>query len=161
MVDTHPSPLSRALTILYATETGNVWVLAERAAALAADHHLPARLIDMATCNTLRFHEERDLLVLTSTHGEGDPPSTAIDFFDFLDETDLDLSQTRFAVMALGDSGYDEFCAAGRRLDHRLAALGATRLAPCIEVDVDDLRIAPDWLADLLAHFVPATAAAA
>lgn len=144
---------SRALTILFATESGRSCYLAERAAQAAAGIGLPARIRDMATYNTTQFQHELDVLVITSTHGEGEPPATAIDFFDFLDAARLELGAVRFAVLALGDSGYDEFCAAGRRLDERLAQLGGTRLAPLLEVDVGDVKAAQGWAAELVGLF--------
>ena len=136
----------RKLTILYATETGNAWALAEKAAALAAELGLAARLADMATYNTSMFEREQDLLVIASTHGEGDPPNTVMEFFEYLDEAEIDLSDVRFTVLALGDSGYDMFCEAGRWLDRRLKELGGTRLGPRQDVDVDGLKSARESL---------------
>lgn len=149
----------RKLTILYATETGNAWTLAERAAGVAAELGVPVRLADMATYNTATFEREQDLLVITSTHGEGDPPYTALDFFDDLDEADVDLSGVRFAVLALGDSGYDMFCEAGRRLDRRLAELGATPLSPRLDIDVDDVKRARESVGDVVGLFTDARVA--
>ncbi len=145
---------ARPLTILFATETGHAADLAESAAALALSMGAAVRLRDLATYNTAKLEGERDILAITSTHGEGDPPESAIDFFDFLDETDIDLHNIRFAVMALGDSGYDEFCGAGKRLDRRLAAMGAARLAPRRDVDVGEMKPAREWLATIVRRFV-------
>lgn len=144
----------RTLTILYATETGNACELAERAAAIAAEFGLPALLVDMATYNEYHLGREQDLLVIASTHGEGDPPFTAQDFFEYLDAADVDLSNVRFAVLALGDSGYERFCEAGKRLDRRLLELGATRLSTRLDVDVEGIKRARQWLAAVVGLFV-------
>lgn len=154
MADTPADPPDEhPLTVLFATETGNAMVLAEKAVAAAAALGVPARLADMATYNTTKLARERDLLVISSTHGEGDPPYTAIDFFEFLDEASADLSHLRFAVLALGDSGYDRFCEAGRHLDRRLEGLGARRLADRRDVDVDEMKAAREWVGSLVGLF--------
>lgn len=136
-----------SLTILFATETGNASALAEWASKYAETHGLRARLADMATYNTTRFTSERDLLVIASTHGEGEPPYTASDFFEFLDQSTDQLVGLRFAVLALGDSGYDDFCQAGKRIDSRLEALGATRLVPRRDSDIGEKKQDHEWLA--------------
>ena len=139
------------LTILFATETGTAAALAEWALVAANSMGVAARLADMATYNTFRLSSERTLLVIASTHGEGDPPQSAADFFDFLDETDAVLNGVRFAVLALGDSGYDAFCAAGQRLDRCLEELGATRIAPRYDMDVGERAIGRAWLLEVIA----------
>lgn len=145
------------LTILFATETGTAAALAEWALVTGNSMGVPARLADMATYNTFRLASERTLLIIASTHGEGDPPQSAADFFDFLDETDIELSGARFGVLALGDSGYDSFCAAGRRLDRRFEELGASRMLPRCDMDVGERAIGRDWLVE----FITTCAAAA
>jgi sulfite reductase (NADPH) flavoprotein alpha-component len=144
----------RPLTVLFATETGTAVVRAEWAVTRAATLGLAARAIDMATYNTYRLGDERDLVIITSTHGEGEPPSTAADFFDFLDDLDAGkLDHITYAVLALGDSGYDQFCAAGRRIDERLETLGARRIVARRDSDVGEQREDREWLADVLALF--------
>lgn len=142
-----------SLTILFATETGTAAAYAEWAVSEAAKLALPARALDMATYNTSRLAGERNLLVIASTHGEGEPPTTAEDFFEFLDEVRADLSGSCFAVLALGDSGYDEFCAAGKRIDRQLEVLGATRLAPRRDGDVGERREDREWLGEVISAF--------
>ena len=154
------------LTILFATETGDCAALAEFAGMEAQRLALPHRLVDAATYNTTQLPHERSLLVITSTH-EGQPPRSAADVFDLIDAMTTPLDNLQFAVLALGDSGYDDFCAAGRRIDRSLAAHGASRLIPMVEVDVWERASARDWLVDVLArlaagamHEVPAQEAA-
>ena len=137
------------LTIVFATETGNAAVWAEHAGAAAGARGLPARVVDAATYNSAQLPLERNLLIITSTH-EGEPPGNAADFFDELEEGGAPLPSLRFAVLALGDSGYDDYCAAGRRIDHCLGARGACRLIPRCDLDVGEKAIGRAWISDAL-----------
>ncbi len=140
------------LTILFATETGDAAVMADFAGAKAKELALPARVIDAATYNTTQLPFERNLLFVTSTH-EGEPPINAADVFDWFDEDCPPLRSLNFAVLALGDSAYDAFCAAGRRIDHCLEAHGAYRMMPRCDMDVGERAIAREWVANVLARF--------
>lgn len=146
------SSIAPPLTILFATETGDAAVMADFAGAKAKELALPARVVDAATYNTTQLRFERNLLVVTSTH-EGEPPITAADVFDWFDEDCPPLPSLNFAVLALGDSAYDDFCAAGRRIDRCLEAHGACRLMPRCDMDVGERAIAREWIAKVLARF--------
>lgn len=141
----------RTLTVLHGGETGNCAALARAFAAAAADQGLVAQVEDMARYKPRRLREEQDLLLIVSTHGEGDPPQPAMDFFEFVEGPKAPkLPELRYSVLALGDSTYEHFCEAGRRLDRRLEALGATRLAERVECDVDYDETAAQWRAEAL-----------
>ncbi len=160
---------SRALTILYASETGNAAALAKELAQSAQAQGLVAEAFDMADYKTRRLKEEKDLLVIASTHGEGDPPQPALDFFEFIEGRKAPrLEGLRFAVLALGDTTYEYYCEAGKRLDRRFEELGAERIAERVDCDVDYDEAATAWSIDLLARLsseqaarVPATVATA
>jgi sulfite reductase (NADPH) flavoprotein alpha-component len=110
----------------------------------------------MADYRTRALKEEQDLLVIVSTHGEGDPPQTALGFFEFLESRRAPkLAQTRFAVLGLGDSTYEHYCGAARRVDARLAELGAHRLADRVECDVDYEDAATAWIQAIVAELTP------
>ncbi|HEU0162084.1 MAG TPA: assimilatory sulfite reductase (NADPH) flavoprotein subunit [Rhizomicrobium sp.] len=143
--DSAPAPA--AITILYGSETGNSAGLARDFASRLQAAGVAARAVDMDSYKVRALKEERILLVITSTHGEGDPPQSALNFFEFIEGRKAPrLPGLRFSVLALGDSTYEKYCEAGKRLDRRLEELGATRLAPRIDCDVDYEAPAVQWM---------------
>ncbi|WP_337186365.1 assimilatory sulfite reductase (NADPH) flavoprotein subunit [Phenylobacterium sp.] len=157
-----PQAAARTLTILFGSETGASQDLAATLARRAEDQGLPVRLFDMGAYKVRQLKDEQDLLLISSTHGEGDPPQAAADFFEFLESRKAPrLEQARFSVLALGDSTYERFCEAGRRLDRRLEELGARRFEPRADCDVDYEEPAAAWMGRVLSHFAagPATPA--
>lgn len=152
-----PSEAPR-LTVLYGSETGNAETLAQRAGELAAARGLAVRVQDMADYKAKSLRDERLLMIVTATHGEGDPPDPALDFHEFLHGRKAPkLPETRFAVLALGDSSYEHFCRTGRDFDARLEALGAERLVDRVECDLDFEDPAEAWLEQALDAFARQT----
>src|SRR3546814_8181500 len=112
---------ARRLTIVYGSETGNSTELARALSEAATAKGLTANLADMADYKVRQLGQEQDLLVIVSTYGEGDPPQPATGFFEFVEGRKAPkLDGVRFAVLALGDSTYEYYCDAGKRLDRRL-----------------------------------------
>src|SRR5690606_37211561 len=145
-----PAPSSpaatRSLAILYGTETGNAAELARALEAVAKAKGLAPVLADMADYKVRQLGQQQDVLIVVSTYGEGDPPQPAVGFFEFVEGRKAPkLDGVRFAVLALGDSTYELYCEAGKRLDRRLAELGASRLAPRVDCDVDYEEPAEGW----------------
>lgn len=150
------------LTILFGSETGNSETVARQLLERAVGAGLPARVLDMATYPVRELRNERLLALVASTHGEGDPPSGAIPFFEYMMGRKAPrLEAARYAVLALGDSSYVEFCKAGRDLDRRLEELGAERILPLATCDVDFKAPAEAWSSALLEVLAVAPAAAA
>lgn len=146
----HPAPgamaIARKLTILYGTETGNAAELARALAAAAQGKGLACTLADMADYKVRQLAQEQDVLIIVSTYGEGDPPQPATGFFEFVEgRKAAKLEGVRFAVLALGDSTYEYYCQAGKRLDQRFAELGAQRLRDRVDCDVDYEEPAAGW----------------
>lgn len=139
------------LTILYASESGNSEGLALAAKKLAAKQGFDARVVDMADADIATLGKMSPLVIYAATWGEGDPPSRAADFYSALmSNTAPRLEGLRYAVLALGDSAYVNFCETGRRIDERLAELGATRTADRIDLDLDFAKGAAAWTASTL-----------
>ncbi|MGN6548346.1 MAG: assimilatory sulfite reductase (NADPH) flavoprotein subunit [Pararhizobium sp.] len=143
---------TRTLTILYGSETGNGADLARQIEARATALGLPAVAGDMGSYKPRKLKDEQDILIVTSTHGEGEPPEPAAGFFEFvLGKKAPKLDGVRFAVLGLGDSTYEFFCGAAKKLDERFAELGATRLSPRVDCDVDYEEPASAWVEEVLA----------
>ncbi len=149
-----PRPASHAtrpVTILYGSESGNSERIARQMAARLSALQRAPRLLDMLDCRKADLEQCRELLVIVSTHGDGEPPERAMPLFELLGGRRAPrLPDTRFAVLALGDRSYEQFCAAGRQIDARLEALGAQRLRARIECDVDFDAPAREWTESVL-----------
>ena len=90
---------------------------------------------------------EKNLLLIVSTHGEGEPPDSAKELFEFVHgRKAARLDDTRYSVLALGDTSYEHFCKTGRDFDARLQALGAQPVHPRAECDVDYDDTAAQWI---------------
>lgn len=161
---------TRKLAILYGTETGNAAEVAHALQAATKTAGFEPELFDMADYKVRKLVEEQDLLVVVSTYGEGDPPQPATGFFEFVEGRKAPkLDGVRFAVLALGDSTYEYYCEAGKRLDRRFEDLGATRLAARVDCDIDYEDPAAAWTEIVVAQLAaeektaraPATAAPA
>ncbi|MEV4421563.1 assimilatory sulfite reductase (NADPH) flavoprotein subunit [Patulibacter sp. NPDC049589] len=150
------APATRLLTILFGTDTGNSKELAGELRGAAKAQGIEATVADMADYKPRALKEEQDLLVVTSTHGEGDPPPNALGFFEFLAGRKAPkLAGVRFSVLSLGDSTYEHYCSAGKQIDARLEELGAERIADRVDCDVDYEDDAAAWIADVVAKLTP------
>jgi sulfite reductase (NADPH) flavoprotein alpha-component len=150
----HPAVEAQAagrLTIVYGSQTGNAKRLAEQLARQSEAAGLAVRLLRADAYPTRELKDERNLYLVISTQGDGDPPDDARALVDFIGgKRAPQLKQLRYAVLALGDSSYPQFCAIGQKLDERLAELGATRLLSRGDADLDIETIATPWLAQAL-----------
>lgn len=89
---------------------------------------------------------EHTLLLVCSTHGAGELPDNIQPFHQQLIQQQPNLSKLNYLAVGLGDSAYDTFCNAIHTLDHQLTALGATRVAKLLTIDVS-LQDPPEVIA--------------
>ncbi|NML65395.1 assimilatory sulfite reductase (NADPH) flavoprotein subunit [Hymenobacter sp. RP-2-7] len=155
-------PKPQRLTILYGSHTGNGKKIAQQAAGAATARGLAPEVFDMNDYPARRLAQEENLLVIVSTHGEGDPPVAAEELHTYLGGARAPkLPQLHYAVLALGDKSYLHYCQTGKDFDERLAALGGTRLLERRDVDVAFKAPAAQWVEDVLAQLVAEVAAPA
>ena len=121
--------------VAYASQTGNAEALAQQTLATLRLAGIAAQLSELSELDADDLRRAERILFLVSTYGEGDAPDAAAAFASRLMTTELPLAQLHYAVLALGDSAYGQFCGFGRALDAWLAARGAQSLFPRIEVD--------------------------
>lgn len=161
-----PAAAAPQLTILYGSQTGHAQEIAEHAKTKAVAAGFKVDLFAMGDYKASRLKNDKLLLLAVSTQGEGEPPDDARDFYEFLHGAKAPkLDGTRFAVIGLGDSSYEKFCQAGKDFDARLAALGAERLTPRVDSDVDYDAPSERWIEEAVGALkriaAPAASAAA
>jgi len=144
------------LLILYATESGNAEALAGKAKQDAAKRGFAVKILDIADATVEQLQNAGTILAIISTWGDGEPPQRAAPFYRALmAENAPKLDGVKFAVLALGDSSYAQFCETGRVVDARLAALGGSRAAARVDLDLDYDAGAKTWLNETLELLAP------
>lgn len=143
--DAAPSVDAGVTIVAFASQTGT----AERIARLTAQAIANARLTPLGDLDLAMLGDRDRLLIVASTYGEGEPPDMARRFSRRMAEDTAALPGLRFAVLALGDREYPDFCAFGRRLDAWLKDRGAQALQPLIQADGDDAAAFDAWFSAL------------
>jgi sulfite reductase alpha subunit-like flavoprotein len=150
------------LHIFYATETGNTKAVAQQLEKKARTLGFKTKLTSLGKVKPADFAALKDpAIFLSSTHGEGDPPEMARNFFAALAAAkDVQLPLLRYAVLGLGDRSYKEFCGAAEIIDSFLAKGGAAPFHDKVLLDVDYAHHIPGWIDGVLAKLEPRPAAA-
>jgi sulfite reductase (NADPH) flavoprotein alpha-component len=156
-----PASPAIPVTVLYGSQTGTAEGLAKKLFKTLKKGNFEAELHDIGGYEWSRLPGEKNLLVITSTYGDGEPPDSVADFHSRLMAADAPrLEGVAYSVLALGDSSYPDFCKCGVEFDERLSALGASRIHSRVDVDVDPEEPYARWSAAVLASLAPAGAAA-
>lgn len=146
---------SAKLTVVYGTESGNSESLADRAVKEAKKRGFQAVMKNMADIQPSDLSKIANLLVIVSTWGDGDPPETAVAFHKAFMDGEFSLKSVRYSVCALGDTSYEKFCQTGKDFDARLETLGAQRVNPRQDCDVDYEEPFSSWLDASLTALAP------
>jgi sulfite reductase (NADPH) flavoprotein alpha-component len=151
-----PPRTAEPLTIVYASESGNSEKLAGDIAKQARKLGFKPVVLDMAELEVASLKDARRLVVIAATWGEGEPPSRAAQAYrELMGEHAPRLDGVDYGVLALGDTAYAEFCAVGKAIDVRLAALGARRVIERVDCDLDFAEPAARWIGDALRVLTP------
>ena len=149
------------VTVLYGSQTGTAEGLAKKLIKTLKKGNFEPEMHDMASYDRSRLATEKNLLVITSTYGDGEPPDSAADLHGWLmSDAAPQLGGVCYSVLALGDSSYPDYCQCGIEFDTRLTALGASRIFSRVDVDVDPDAPFAIWSAGVLAVLAPSGAAA-
>jgi sulfite reductase (NADPH) flavoprotein alpha-component len=140
-----------SLIVAYGTDMGNSEDAAMTFAEGASAAGISAKAIELNQVDYADLMTATHFVVVCSTFGDGEFPDNALLFWEALAADDAGrLEHLSFAVLALGDTSYDLFCNAGKLLDGRLEALGATRLTDRVDVDGFYDEPAAAWTTDVV-----------
>jgi sulfite reductase (NADPH) flavoprotein alpha-component len=140
----------KKITIVYGTETGNSKKLAVNFAAKAKQSRIAAKVVALDQYKPEELTKEEYLLAVISTHGDGEPPAAAKNFYDHIHRNGFRLPKLKYSVLALGDTSYPLFCKTGEDVDVQLNKLGGNRISPLQKCDIDYDADAERWFNDVL-----------
>ncbi|MER3125236.1 assimilatory sulfite reductase (NADPH) flavoprotein subunit [Bacillus pumilus] len=155
---TAPSPsaavpsqhVSKDVTVLYGSQTGNSEGLAKKTAQHLEEKGFQVTLSSMSDFKPNNLKKIHNLLMIVSTHGEGDPPDNALSFHEYVHGRRAPkLDHVSFSVLSLGDSSYEFFCQTGKEFDERFKELGGTRLTDRVDCDLDYDEPFSEWLQEV------------
>ena len=141
-----------SITVLSGSQTGNAKLVADKVAAELTEAGIAVKRVALKDYKAKTIADEKYLLLVTSTQGEGEPPEEGVVLHKLLNGKKAPkLTELQFAVLGLGDSSYPNFCQAGKDFDQRFAELGATRLFERVDADLDYSATAEQWSRDIVA----------
>ncbi|WP_369310145.1 NADPH-dependent assimilatory sulfite reductase flavoprotein subunit [Providencia rettgeri] len=145
-----PVAVQETVTIISASQTGNARRLSEQLRERLVGEKINVNLVNAGDYKFKQINQEKVLIIVASTQGEGEPAEEAVALYKYLfSKKAPDLSQTQYAVFALGDSSYEKFCQAGKDFDSQLALLGAKPLFERVDADVEYHAVANEWIDNL------------
>ncbi|MBR0592236.1 assimilatory sulfite reductase (NADPH) flavoprotein subunit [Bacillus sp. FSL W8-0920] len=154
-------PVSKDVTVIYGSQTGNSEGLAKKTAQHLEEKGFQVTLSSMSDFKPNNLKKIHNLLMIVSTHGEGDPPDNALSFHEYVHGRRAPkLDHLNFSVLSLGDSSYEFFCQTGKEFDERFKELGGTRLTDRVDCDLDYDEPFSEWLQGVTSSLSEGEAAA-
>ena len=145
------------VTVLFASQTGTAEGLAKKLVKTLKKGNFEPSLNDMATYEKESLPKEENLLIITSTYGDGEPPDSALEFHTWLMADGApSLEGLNYSILSLGDSSYPDFCQCGIEFDNRIAELGGSRIYDRVDVDVDPDEPYAEWSKAVIGLLAPA-----
>ncbi len=137
--------------IFYATETGNSKGLSLSLMKALKGAGFKAKNNPVNRMKVTDIPKEGFSIFLASTHGEGDPPESAVKFFESVrGAAEGTLNGLQFAVLGLGDKSYQIFCGAATELDKEFTRLGGKAFQETALFDVDYAAHTPRWISQTI-----------
>ena len=137
-------------------QPGTAEGLAKKTAQIAESRGFAPRVLSLEKYDAVDWKAENNVLLITSTYGDGEPPDPAQNFWNWLKSESVPrLEHLHYSVLALGDTNYSAFCQFGRDCDERLAALGAKRVFGRKDCDVDYEAPANEWTEGVFSSLIP------
>ena len=141
----------KPLLVVYGSQTGSAEGIARKLVKQAESRGFACTRMEGNAAVSYDWTRETNLLLVTSTWGDGEPPDNAAVLWAKMSTDSFPkLSNARFSVLALGDKNYSNFCGAGKAFDERLEVLGAKRIAPRVDCDTDYEQLSSAWIASVL-----------
>ncbi|MXP56720.1 NADPH-dependent assimilatory sulfite reductase flavoprotein subunit [Pantoea sp. Mhis] len=142
---------SPVITLISSSQTGNARRLAEQLNNELIEAKLNVNLINAGNYNFKKIDQEKLLIIITSTYGEGEPPEEALALYKFLmSEKAPKCQKISFAIFGLGDHSYEFFSQTAKDFDRRLAELGGERLLKRVDADIDYHEQAQIWRQEII-----------
>ncbi len=146
------APVASKVTILYGSQSGNSKKAANQMADALKAAGSEVAVADMSDYKSSQLKNEKLLLCIVATYGEGEPPAAAEELHKFIFSSRAPkLNDLQFSVLALGDKSYVQFCQTGKDFDEQLEKLGAKRIADRVDCDVDWHDDAEKWVKSVVA----------
>ncbi|XP_030746879.1 NADPH--cytochrome P450 reductase isoform X1 [Sitophilus oryzae] len=140
----------RSLVVFYGSQTGTGEEFAGRLAKEGVRYRMKGMVADPEECDMEDLVNLKNIpnslaVFCMATYGEGDPTDNAMEFYEWLQNGDADLTGLNYAVFGLGNKTYEHYNEVAIYIDKRLEELGATRVYE-LGLGDDDANIEDDFI---------------